>query len=83
MRNTKGIYRYDGYHAFKVAAKLHEELFPKETHIDGGSRKIGAIFRALSKAYTDGVEDALQLSPEQRKIEERKILPAHLRDRDV
>lgn len=43
---------------------------------------MGAIFRALDKAYTDGIEDALQLSDEELKRERRKIQPKHP-DQDV
>lgn len=53
--------RYKGYLAFRVMADLHAKLFPDEMTIDGGSRKAGHIFRALSKAYTDGIEDAAQM----------------------
>lgn len=60
MKRSKGLFRYEGYFAFKIACEIHEALFPGKTRIDGGSRKMRAIYRALDKVYTDGVEDAVQ-----------------------
>lgn len=60
MKRKKGLFEYRGYFAFKVACEIHEALFPKETRIDGNSRRMRAIYQALDKAYTDGVEDAVQ-----------------------
>lgn len=60
MKRRKGLFRYEGYFAFKIACEIHEALFPKEARIDGGSHKMRAIYRALDKVYTDGVEDAVQ-----------------------
>ena len=82
MTKRKGLYSYDGYHAFCVAAAAHGKLLPAAV-CDGGSKTMAVIFRALDRAYTDGVEDALQLSDEQRKREIRKIVPVAIRDRDV
>lgn len=57
-------YKYEGYLAFRVMSDLYLELFPTANSIDGGSRKAAMIFRALSKAYTDGIEDAAQMDEE-------------------
>jgi hypothetical protein len=81
MKKRKGLYKYDGYLAFRVAAEAHHAILPT-AECDGGSRTMGAIFRALDKAYTDGIEDALQLSDEELKRERRKIQPKHP-DQDV
>ena len=82
MKKRKGLYNYGGYHAFRVAAEAHRKLLPA-AECDGGSKTMAVLFRALDWAYTDGVEDALQLSDDQRKREIRKIMPVAIRDRDV
>lgn len=85
MKKRKGLYKYAGYHAFRVAAELHAELFPGEKSIDGGTRKMGVILRAFDKVYTDGVEDAIQLDERELRGECRKIgaTPFGVRERDV
>jgi hypothetical protein len=76
MKKRNGLYRYEGYFAFKVMAELHQKLWPSETEIDGGSRRAGHILRALSRAYTDGIEDTAQLSDEELlKIRKRIYAP--------
>ena len=60
---NKPRYKYEGYTAFCVMAELYQKLFPGQ-NADGGTRKASAIFRALNKAYTDGVEDTLQRDDE-------------------
>jgi hypothetical protein len=78
MMRRKGLYRYEGYLAFRLAAEIHEALFPGKP-VDGGTRKMSAIFRGLSKAYTDGIEDALQQGDEWIRHERKRI---SVRDRD-
>ena len=80
MKRSKGLYRYRGYAAFKAACVAHERLFPGEKSIDGGSRRMAAIYAALDIAYTDGIKDAAQLDDgELRKIRKR----ISTMDRDV
>ena len=72
LKKQRGLYRYRGYSAFRVMAELHEKLWPGENNIDGGTRRASRIFEALSKAYTDGIEDAAQLDDEElRKLRKR------------
>jgi len=61
MKRKRGLFRYEGYFAFRVACEIHEALLPNESKsIDGWSKRMAAIYRALDKVYTDGVEDAVQ-----------------------
>ena len=73
MKKRKGLYKYGGYYAFRIAAELHGKLFPGAP-CDGGTQKMQHIFHAFEKVYTDGVEDALQLDENQLKAERRKIM---------
>jgi hypothetical protein len=73
-------YRYRGYFAFRVMADLHTKLFPEAPGVDGASRKAAHIFRALDKAYTDGVEDTLQQSDEWIAKQRKRIA---VKERDV
>ena len=73
MKKIRGLYRYEGYKAFQLAASLHELLFPEEVSIDGGTRKMGFIFKALSQSYTDGIEDCLQLDEDKLKKMRRRL----------
>ena len=52
MKRSKGLFRYEGF-AFKIACEIHEALFPGEPQIDGGSRKMQAIYRALDVQHDD------------------------------
>lgn len=72
-------YEYKGYFAFRVMADLHQKLFPGQV-ADGGTRKASAIFHALDKAYTDGVEDTLQQSDEWIAKQRKRITA---KDRDI
>jgi hypothetical protein len=72
MTKVRGLYRYSGFFGFRVMADLHQKLWPEETSIDGGTRRAGHIFTALSRAYTDGIEDAAQMDDaELTKIRKR------------
>jgi hypothetical protein len=73
MKKRNGLYQYCGYLAFRVMADLHEKLWPEEKEISGSSRRASHIFKALSKAYTDGIEDAAQLSDEELAILRKRI----------
>ena len=75
MRKRNGCYQYSGYLAYRVMAELHQKLWPEAGQIDGGSRRAGHIFKALSKAYTDGIEDAAQMGD----VELQKTAQTHQR----
>ena len=71
-KNKRGCYSYGGYFSFKVMAELHRELFPHDNAIDGGTKRAAAIFRALDRAYTDGIEDTAQMDDDGlRKLRKR------------
>lgn len=72
MKKSKGLYRYRGFTADLVADDLHYKLFPGCDR-NVGNRRMRAIFRAFDKVYTDGVEDALELSDAQLARERRKV----------
>lgn len=82
-RNRHGHFEYGGYRAFMTMCALHRDMFPGEDAIDGGSSKARAIYRAMDKVYTDGVEDTAQLMPEDLRRIQRRIFPPKDRDRDV
>lgn len=65
MPKRGGLYRYGGYLAFRVMAELHGKLWPDEHSVDGATRRAGHIFKALSKAYTDGIEEAAQMNDQE------------------
>jgi hypothetical protein len=73
VKRTRGLYRYSGYLAFKVMAELHQKLWPNQSDIDVASRRATHIFSALSKAYTDGIEDAAQLDDRELAKIRRRI----------
>ena len=71
MKKSKGLYRYRGFTADLVAGDLYYKLFPNSERNIGSRTR--AIFRAFDKVYTDGVEDALELSDAQLARERRKV----------
>lgn len=80
MRKRNGVYQYRGHLAFRAAARAHEKLFPDIKTINGGSRRMAAIYEALDKAYTDGIEDALYLDDKELARMRSRAFP---KDRDV
>lgn len=80
MRKRNGVYKYKGYFAFEAASRAHMKLFPDVKTINGGSRRMAALYEALDKAYTDGIEDALYLDDKELARMRSRTFP---KDRDV